>query len=170
MAAEFIPADAPPAVHAQGVLDAVAANPEAFDMLDWFRGPRILDAIHAGIAPELRPDEELSCGTTLCAAGWVCHNAGYKIRGNLGDRGMGRPYVTNYKVTPQAAPDAAPRDIQAVAEQLLGLTEDQSNQLFFTDDDHALAALRRIAAGDQWPPLDDIHDFADVYTCPDPEV
>lgn len=60
---------------AQKTLDLIRANREAFDMGEWAR------LTYSGQEVWLAEGEtELSCDTTLCAAGWASIASGYHIR------------------------------------------------------------------------------------------
>lgn len=130
----------PPAAHAAAALRSIEAEPQAFDMQDWIR-----DVGHHFV---LLPDQSpVSCGTTLCVAGWIAHNAGHKV------------YPDGYNA---AVGYATVRHVEEISRDLLRIDEAQGGQLFYSVDnpDRALAALRRIATGDQWPQGQRIEEFA----------
>lgn len=158
MAAELIPVDAPPAVHAQAFLDAVAAQPKAFNMSEWLKMVG-RDAL-SGLEPVQEVGSPPACGTTMCAAGWIVHNAGYTLRGVLEDGW--RPYFSRFEAI---APNGRADDVGLVAAGLLGLNPGESEELFYGDDLHALAVMRRIARGDEWVEGQSIHEFAGVPSC-----
>lgn len=124
----MIDRDAPPAVHAQGILDSIEANPESFDMRHWMKG-----VMH------LYPEEAPSCETTLCAAGWAVHNAGYtlSIQGKYSHGGA------------MAVDDKLHlHEVSVVARKLLGLKRAYSAYLFLDmGDSEAKTVLRDIAKG-----------------------
>lgn len=132
----MIDRDAPPAVHAQGVLDAIGADPEAFDMGFWLWGTEHLAA-----------DAEPSCGTTLCVAGWAAHNAGYDLSRRR-DVQVGGIAISPQEPIAVASPQEAGY-ISEIARRLLGL-DDESADILFAEcgADDAMEILRRIAAGE----------------------
>lgn len=64
------PFPATPAEVASAILEAIAAQPEAFTMEHW----AMLLGVHS-----LVPDEAPACGSTLCAAGWAAHVTGWTL-------------------------------------------------------------------------------------------
>lgn len=59
-----------PADVAAAVLDGISTDTSAFDMRYWARLP-----VGVPLTPAARP----TCGTTLCAAGWVAHVTGWTL-------------------------------------------------------------------------------------------
>lgn len=113
----------PNAELAYRVLDLITANPEALDMGQW---------ASSAVDPVSLADltEGPGCGTTACFAGWALAAAGYRVtrRGAVYD-GDGKG-IDNH--------------IQSFAAGVLGLTEDQSDDLFFTDDEYLTEAVAEI--------------------------
>lgn len=109
----------PPAEHAQGALDSIELEEQAFNMGRWCS-----NVPEEGLLPNVRPS---SCGTTLCAAGFVAHNAGWRIIPG-GD----------------AEKDGVSRHVEDVARDLLGPNTDW---IFYTNAETAKNALRMIAEG-----------------------
>lgn len=68
--AEVTPKPATPATVASAVLDAIEAQPDAFDMEQWARLPEAL---------RLAPEEAPPYGSQLCAAGWTAHVTGWTL-------------------------------------------------------------------------------------------
>jgi hypothetical protein len=103
------------------ILDAIEANPGAFDMDAWYRNPA---------RAELLPDAEPACGTTMCIAGWAAHLTGWTL---------GR-----YS---RASKGGVGRFIENVAADALGFTESDSStvSLFHMPAYKALAELRAMA-------------------------
>ena len=58
-----------PAEIATKALEGIASAPGSLDMGDWIRTDQVV----------LLADEQPGCGTTLCAAGWICHAAGLTL-------------------------------------------------------------------------------------------
>lgn len=116
---------APPKEHAQGVLDSIAQNPDSFDMGNWLN------------CSSLKSTDSVNCGTTMCAAGWLAHNAGYDMARNThGGRYLGfRQGIGFGKRLPEIGAD------------LLALTEEQADDLFYSSKAYAIAVLRLIANG-----------------------
>ena len=112
-----------PAEHAKGVLDAIEREANAFKMDLW-----ITNAPEEGLAPDALPS---GCGTALCAAGWVAHNAGWTIYMN-GD----------------AVKDDEHRHVEDIALELLGdLDHENLGWLFHTNNVTAVNALLVLAEG-----------------------
>lgn len=114
----------PNAQLAQRILNEITAHPEAFNMADW------CDIWEEEFRPS---DDAVSCGTTMCVAGWACHLEGY----TLGD-GIDGSFAFK--------PGEKPEHIQAVALRLLDLPD---SSLFFTSEEVATHLLRQLAAGNQ---------------------
>lgn len=133
-----------PAQIAGIVLDQIEAHPGVFDMQNWARLPRMT---------RLAPDASPSCGTTLCAAGWIAHVTGWTLVDLPGDdqaQVIGRlDSGVEYNTYAQcyAEKDGERRQICDVARDALGL---ESSETFWYDHaDTALARLRQIAGRDQ---------------------
>jgi hypothetical protein len=67
---EVTPKPETPATVASAVLDAIEAQPDAFDMDNWAYLPEAL---------RLAPEEAPACGSQLCAAGWTAHLTGWTL-------------------------------------------------------------------------------------------
>lgn len=110
------------------VLDKIKLDPREWDQEDY-----------------IRPDEY--CGSAKCFAGWACILAGGYKEVIVSENGDYYAYIadtsTGYSI-----------DIHDTAEKLLGLTENQSGELF--DGGNTLADLERLVAeyygGDEVPP------------------
>lgn len=115
------------------ILDAIEKQPDAFDMTGWFNTP-----IPKGgkgwvdIVPLEPETEELSCGTTLCVAGWAAHLDGYRLTADGAERDgcLGECY-------------------SAIGGRLLGVDRHDGDQsdLFYAPDDVAVEMLKQIAKG-----------------------
>ncbi|MFF1566959.1 hypothetical protein ACFVY1_26135 [Streptomyces sp. NPDC058293] len=68
--AEVTPKRKTPAELASAVLDAIEAQPDAFNMNDWARLPG-----YGSLPPEKAPE----CGSQLCAAAWTAHFDGWTL-------------------------------------------------------------------------------------------
>lgn len=117
------------AVLAQKILDNIAKHPDSFDMDNWFKRDDEREV--------LRATEEITCGTTLCVAGWAGHLSGYTLSHHLDDTG------DVPRMLALASKDGVGRPLTAVAMKLLGLSNDS---LFHTDEDGAREWLGNIAA------------------------
>lgn len=118
-----------PAEHAQGVLNSIEAEEAAFNMHAW-----IINTPDGGLKPDQLPSV---CGTTLCAAGWFAHNAGWTIRPG----GM-------------ATKDGVESHVEEVALDLLEASDRELGWLFYCNDLTAKNALRELAAGNMPDPVD----------------
>lgn len=125
-----------PAQHAQKALDSIRANPDSFNMDFWvnWNQPHTRSVY-------LEPDGDL-CGTTMCVAGWVAHNAGYPLD------------LSGYTDDEVHAKD--------IAAQALELDWAQSTQLFNTNESTAIKVLERLATGIVWHTGEEIADYAQV--------
>lgn len=103
-------------------LDAATAYPDHFKMDMWVRHPK--DA-PVGLDELTGTD----CGTTACLAGWAAALNGYQIdyRGHVYRNGQ--PIY---------------RDIETLAEELLGISEDTSAWLFYVGDDEIADAVAKV--------------------------
>lgn len=118
-----------PAEVAGAVLDAIEAQPDAFDMSRWMDLPE-----YGRLAPYDPPE----CGTTMCAAGWTAHLTGWTL----------------VQVDEDTLPDDADDSVWAekdgrrelvcdVASEALQLEEEDI--FWFSTRQTALARLRQIA-------------------------
>ncbi len=114
----------------QKILNAVQLNPNNFNMSSWFNACPMED--WQDTLKDLLPQDEPSCGTTLCIAGWAAHNAGYRIS---------QDGITAFDVSGCGIP------IPTVARHYLGLDGDESTWLFHLVHDRALEALNELAKG-----------------------
>jgi hypothetical protein len=80
----------------------------------------------------LIPEQEPDCGTTLCVAGWAAHVTGWTLL----DDGV------------DGSRDGVRRDIEAIAQEALGLT---FANLFYGTPDDAIEGLRQIAGRSDTP-------------------
>lgn len=113
-----------PAAVARATLEAIDAERDAFYMGSWIDLP----PDRRSLKPGERPEE---CGTTLCAAGWACHAAGYVITAD------DLAYL----------PGSSKREtIRDVAARLLDLP--RGTLLFFVSEKRAYAGLKEIADGE----------------------
>jgi hypothetical protein len=133
---------------AADALAAIEAEEDAFDMSAWI--------LHTPLKGWLNADESPSaCGTTLCLAGWVAHNAGWRI-------GWGGAAVKDGEV----------RHVEAIALDELGIRDEPlAAWICYASNETAKNALRALAAGE----IPDFHavragrdDMADdVMNCED---
>jgi hypothetical protein len=131
--------DKTPAQLAQLALEGIEQDQEAFRMNTWISFPEVgPQAVEYG-SPEWyaqtlkAADNPAECGTTLCAAGWIVHVAGYGMDTNdnvLDREGNVVGWTGDF------------------AERLLKLTHDQAWRLFYAArEEGALDMLRRLASG-----------------------
>lgn len=113
-----------PAAVARATLEAIDAERDAFRMDAWINLPYG----RKSLGPEDHPS---TCGTTLCAAGWACHVAGYII---TADEMVYRPGSSKRE------------SIRDVAARLLGLPP--RTPLFFVREERAYNELTVIANGE----------------------
>lgn len=97
----------------QKVMDHVTAHPEEFDMAEW---------------ATQKPD----CGTTLCIAGHAAVMAGHDLSWSWWQRSPGSPPVLT------AARTTGGHLIKRVAQEALGLTDEQAYRLFLDMVDRPL--------------------------------
>lgn len=111
--------NAPNAELAYKVLDLALANSAHLDMDQWSSGLVDLSDLTAQ-----------GCGTTACYAGWTAAHAGYKVHisGNLYD----------------ASGDHAASSVETFAARLLGITDEQADDLFYVDEDDLPDAVAEI--------------------------
>ena len=104
---------------ARRVLDAIWQNPEAFDMDTWH------DSVDE---TPLDPNEDPSCGTTMCVAGWTAHLTGWRVWGS------------------DASKDGVQRDVDDVAADALGLSKTDTAVLFYSTPWRAIEILEEMAS------------------------
>lgn len=80
------------------------------------------------------PGKQLDCRTAMCVAGWTCYLAGWTLNPQ----------------TDLATKDGETHDIQGLATELLGVGDEGEPQLFFTENEVAVAVLKRMAAGETY--------------------
>lgn len=104
----------------QKILARIEAEPHRLDMIRW----------------------ESPCGTTHCVAG---HAVVETIGANIFLRGSVYLFTDEFKAL--AERQGNDEDVFAVAKDLLGLTYNQADNLFFGTRQHALAVIRAAADG-----------------------
>lgn len=115
-------APTPNAELAYKVLDLTKAHPTHFDMGEWSSGLVDLAALTA----------EPSCGTTACFAGWTVAQAGYRV------------HISGHIYRAEDAVYIVTSEIDRFAADLLGITEEQAEELFFVADDRIDEAVAEI--------------------------
>lgn len=92
---------------------------------------------------------EVSCGTTYCMAGWACVNEGYKMDWTKGTE-PSRQYIEEageYRTFVVTSFLTDGKGIEATAQEILGLDDEQATNLFFSyDKDEALEVLDNLIA------------------------
>lgn len=127
------------AARAQNVLDAITTYEDNFKMSWWFTPGGGKDGRKKF---DLEPDAEITCGTTMCVAGWAAHLDGWKLRAFDSD----------------AEKDGVRRAVASVGLEYLGLHNDA---LFFVSETEAKIFLTELAKGrDESEIYDDY--YADV--------
>jgi hypothetical protein len=96
------------------VFDAINENPAHFDMDNWVRAPH--DQPMIGLDQLTSPE----CGTTACFAGWAVVLAGYQLTRD-------REIVKANRMVPTPLP--------ILAANLLGLNDEQAEDLFYVDNE-----------------------------------
>lgn len=120
------------------VRDLAVHEPAKFDMNTWVTIKRELINF-----PEDTSKIKVECGTTACIAGWAVQLAGDKL---LVDRYSSiRDGI--YQTTNSVAKNGRVCDIQSRAQNLLGLTEMETDILFFSGNDDAIGYLNDLIAG-----------------------
>jgi hypothetical protein len=104
----------PNAELAWNVYDAINANPAHFDMDNWARAAA--NAPMIGLEQLTSPE----CGTTACFAGWAIVLSGYQITRDL-------EIVKANRVVPTT--------FSTLAASLLGLSDEQAEDLFYVDNE-----------------------------------
>lgn len=140
------------------VRDYVTREPAKFDMGIWTSIKPDLVEFPDGITKA-----KVECGTTGCVAGWTVQLAGDKLLVHEDTRNEDGTYVASCSV----AKNGRICDIEFRARKLLGLTYDEADALFFTDDNQrAIDKLDTLIAGgdiyhdddDDWDDDDDDED------------
>lgn len=104
----------PNAELAYKVLDAINAHPANFDMDTWVRAPYDRPTV------DLQQLTSSECGTTACFAGWAVALSGYQLTRD-------REIVKANRMIPTSLP--------VFAAELLGLNDEQANDLFYVDNE-----------------------------------
>lgn len=94
------------------ILDAIDAEPDAFDMNAWAWTPQVLEGVdpeEADGAVLVEPGPLNVCGTTMCLAGWAVHLEGWKITNDA-----------------KATKDGLVQYVDVLAVDLLGIDDDAS--------------------------------------------
>lgn len=122
------------------------------------------------VGTEFLVDDENICGTTGCAAGWACVQAGYKFRWVMAEDSYGYKYFKMEVKEPGSSKwqaeygynDGSYWSFEETAANLLGLTEIQANDIFFTwDEPTAIQKLKNVLDG-TWE-LEDREEAEDEY-------
>ncbi len=100
------------------------------DMVDSFEGTPLGGARSAWQELMAEVYDVEQCGTTMCYAGWACHIAGYPMT-------MGRQAVDA---------DGNSRPISDVAQELLGLSSAEADELFAATAAYSPLAMKRLAS------------------------
>lgn len=132
-----------PSAVAQAALDSIRARPAAFNMSLWFSP----NGNPTGVG-SLAPDEKPACGSTLCAAGWVVHVAGWTlVRLPRGESTYtnGRGELEWTRVL--AEKNGVRRLVDEVANELLYI--DAHEEPWHGSADEAIEFLERIATSGQ---------------------
>lgn len=133
------------------VRDLVKNEPAKLDMSLWGAVSADLVEFNGGYKARV------SCGTTACVAGWAVQLAGDKLLidedhydDDYPKLGSEDEYEKVFTVGQSVAKNGRILDIEERARKLLGLTEDETNVLFFAPDgsDGALDLLNTLIAGD----------------------
>lgn len=120
------------------VRDLIKTEPEKLDMASWGLVKEIEGLEHGDTV-------KVDCGTTACIAGWAVQLAGDKflVRGFNTSAGGG------YFVSDSVAKNGRVCNIEDRAQKLLGLTEDEANELFInTPNGDAVDVLDQLIAGE----------------------
>lgn len=112
-------------------------------------------------------DDENLCGTTGCAAGWTCVQAGYKFRWVMAEDTYGYRYLKMEVKKPgsrkwqgEYSEDGEYWSFEETAANLLGLTDRQSTDIFYTwDEPTAIQKLKNVLDGTwEWPEREEAED------------
>ncbi|MFF1469116.1 hypothetical protein [Streptomyces mirabilis] len=123
-----------PAEVAGAVLDAIAADPESFRMETW---------VDLSGASSLAPNGDV-CGTTMCAAGWAAHVTGWTLHVAWEPQEVTDRYGEDVGIASEwAEKDGVRRKIDDVAEEVLGLGDDET--FWLMSEQNAIERLREIA-------------------------
>lgn len=115
---------------AEAVLDKIEKNQDLLYMGSWTNYPGWV-----------RGGEEITCGTTLCAGGWIVHVLGHNFQGNgLTDVEFKLGDETYY------------RSVESIAQEAMELTDDEARYLFYVaDEKEAIRIFQEIADGNGFP-------------------
>jgi hypothetical protein len=116
-----------------------------------------LDREKTQVGTQFDVDDENLCGTTGCAAGWACVQAGYKFRWIMKEDHDGYKYLAMEIQDPGTGTWHREYDhdgegtywsFEDTAAGLLGLTPRQANDIFYTwDEPTAIQKLKNVLDG-----------------------
>lgn len=114
---------------------AIEAEPERWDQGNWAVGrPQDVKPIQRDDdGYQLLPLQQNFCGTTMCLAGHVVHQAGYQVVLSVGgEEKADLEYSADHALEASDCVDVYGNtfSIERKATELLGLTEEQSDDLF----------------------------------------
>lgn len=119
--------------NAAHLVNVLATYEQNFDMNAWFEPG---SAFSFGDMVSIdKQDDVLSCGTTMCAAGWGAFLAGHTIL-------VGEDAVLTK--TGETMP------IEEAGARWLDLDPQHGHQLFYSNAEVAMAVLRRMASGERY--------------------
>lgn len=119
---------APNAELAYRTLDLIQANPEHFNMAEW-SASRVNKVSLKDLTAPTDQDVEV-CGSTACFAGWAIALSGYMVTTNSVLTGDGKTTVTD--------------EVQEFAAALLGIDYEDSEYLFFVEDEGISQAVEKV--------------------------
>lgn len=121
----------PNAELAYKVLDLIQVNPEHFDMDSWSGGPGA-NRNPVGL-DDLTKDLTSAdgCGTTACFAGWTIAVSGYRVG-------------VRAEVLCGDSDGEASLHIEGFAADLLGIDDEQMNELFYVENENIADAVAEI--------------------------
>lgn len=116
---------------AQQIQQIINTRPQNFEMADWVIAP------DTAYGTELLPEDILevpegSCNTTLCLAGWAVLLSGIPIVYSHGDGFV---------------PNSDDGDWISAGSRLLGISTNDGNELFMTDNENAKRGLELLTEG-----------------------
>lgn len=129
-----------PAAIAQAALEGIYAHEAAFNMNDWYLPNRWDPGVTGGLAAHQEPP----CGTTMCAAGWVAHVAGWHLVFSMRKLPAYVKEDTTILAVVFAEKDGRRLVVSAAAEEALGISGTSSAPWYGSKDD-ALDFLEHIA-------------------------
>jgi hypothetical protein len=126
----------------------IAEKGEHFNMSRWWSSEYREERLFLPAA-----QQELDCGTTMCAAGWALHLTGWDLR--IREReGFTSIAMAENPTTGETG------SIHEVAARALGLTSREAESLFHTSAPIAIELLRQLADG---RPFDDLGAYRTVH-------